>query len=146
MNDKLLKTSRLIGFEYFKKSTRAGADEVIVNDLLDKGITYLILGACDVPYFFTPGVGKADVLKDPQLIAGIVKFIDTSLPRTIDDSLNSVFSPALARQILEFLVVNSKKTLVELVVNVPWFRECNGKRLLEVKIIRKLDRFGQYTN
>ena len=50
IEDHFKRVTRLIGFEYFRKSTREPLDENKLDYAIDKGITYLMIAGCDIPY------------------------------------------------------------------------------------------------
>ena len=134
-------TCKLIGLEYFKKSTKVPEplDTVGLNseDLVDKGVTYLRMGNCDLHFIFSPE--NQGIQKNPALIPGISKFIYITLPRALEpefssSSPSSKYSPTLTKTIVDFLINNAPETLIKIVIEVPWLRECQGSRLLPVSV------------
>jgi len=133
-------TCKLIGLEYFKKSTKIPEKQEITpeptsEDLTDLGVTYLQMGNCDLHYIFSPE--NQNLAKDPALIPGISKFITVSLPKILEpefssSSPSSKYSPTLTKTIVDFLNTNTPDTLIDIVNGVPWLRECQGSRLLPV--------------
>ncbi|ODN05909.1 Hermansky-Pudlak syndrome 3 protein, partial [Orchesella cincta] len=101
------------------------------DELLELGVTYLCMAGLDIQQIFA--LENSTLIQDPQYIAGTVRLIDVLLSSYCaknDDKHN--FSPALSSSIVDFLSRNSTETLVDLVIKVPFLRENNSTRLVEI--------------
>jgi hypothetical protein len=106
----------------------------ISEDILDKGVTYLVMGKCDLQEIFSQE--NSSWLKEPQLVPGMVKLIDvimSDLQASSNENADSQkISPTLAPLLVDFLAKYGSNVLIDLVIRVPFFRECNSRRLIHV--------------
>lgn len=106
----------------------------VSEDLVDKGVTYLLIGRCGVQEVFSPE--NWNILQKPCNIPGFIRMIEVTFIKTNEFEINpdnQKLSPTLAPVLVEFLANNNKQTLVDLVVQAPFIRESNSRRLLQVR-------------
>lgn len=132
----------------------------VINDLVDMGVTYLLIGRCGIGEVFSPE--NWSWIRESCNIPGFIRMIEVTFIKCNEFEIhpdNQKLSPTLAPVVVEFLgelthavfiviVVQNQtvflkifpansgpQTLVDLVIHAPFIRECNSRRLLHVCFI-----------
>lgn len=105
----------------------------VSEELVDQGVTYLLMGRCGVQEIFSPENWGS--VRERNYIHGFVRMIEVTFLKSKEISYdNRKLSPTLAPIVVEFLANNGPNVLVDLVIEAPFIRECNSKRLIHVSI------------
>lgn len=101
------------------------------EELMELGVTYLCMAKMDIQHIFS--AENSSLTQEPQYFPGTVKLIDVLLSTYCAKNTDKHnFSPALSSSIVDFVYRNSPETLVKLVIDIPFLRENQSTRLVEV--------------